>query len=500
MAARVYDFSLAKVQETLVAHLRARRRESTIADLVAATGLPKYQVEQGMRGVLAEYAGHLKASESGELIYYFPWPMRSTLRGFGPALRRGARAFLRGAAAVLASLFKAWIVAMLVGYFLVFVAVALAALAGGLAISVGGGRDGRGRRRGPSGSGQGLYLAGRLIELVLRMWFYSRITGAGGGRAAREPGKPFYRSVFSFVFGDPDPNRDHDGALARYALAYLRAHRGVITLEEVMALSGLDAEAAQRLLARWLVEFEGDPRATEAGTVVYAFPELLRTTAAEQRTFAPTSLDAAPARAPVPFSSNRRRTNGWIVFLNLFNLLFGGYFLFASIAPQAAARVGPNFPSLHRVTGALLGAVGVANPDPVLAIALGAVPLAFSALLYLVPLVRRWRLARRNEAIRVEGLARRIYARVLADPSRVDPREIRPVGGGMDPAGFEAVRARIFDRFAAMKAAEPEALPDGGFVYRFADLEREKADLERCRAAVDLAKLRTGETVFDSGK
>jgi hypothetical protein len=500
MAARVYDFNLAKVQDVLVSHLRSRRRESTVSDLVAGTGLPTYQVEQGLKGVLAEYAGNLKVSESGELIYYFPWPMRSTLRGFGPAFRRGIRAFLRGAAAVLSFVFKAWIVVMLVGYFLVFVAVALAALVGGFAITVAGNRDGRNRRRGPSGSGQGMYLVMRLLDFVLRMWFWSNLTGTARGRQAREPGKPFYRSVFSFVFGDPDSNREYDGALTRHALAYTRAHRGVITLEEVMAMTGREPDSAQQLLNRWLVEFGGDPRATDAGTVVYAFPELLRTTAAEQQSFsAAASSAAAPARTVATFSSNKPRTNGWIIFFNLFNLIFGGYFLFVSLAPRAAAQVGPNFSYLQRVAGALLAAAGVAYPSPLLAWGLGVVPLAFSVLLYLVPLFRRMRLARRNEVIRTEGLARRIYARVLANPAHVDPRELRPLGGRMDPARFEAVRGRIFDRFAGAKGAEPEALPDGGFVYRFADVEREQADLERYRASIDLAKLETGPTVFDSG-
>jgi hypothetical protein len=499
MAPKVYDFNLEKVQGTLVSHLRSRRRESTVADLVAGTGLPKYQVEQGLKGVLAEYAGHLKASESGELIYYFPWPMHSTLRGFGPAFRRGARAFLKGAVAVLSFLFKAWIVAMLVGYFLIFLALALLALFGGLAISVSGGRDRRGGRRGPSGSGQGMFLVMRLLDLVLRMWFWSNLLGTARGRPAREPGKPFYRSVFSFVFGDPDPNREYEGQLTRYALSYLRAHRGVITLEEVLAMTGRDPDDAQQLLNRWVLEFEGDPRATDEGTVVYAFPELLRTTAGEQQRFGAASSAAAPARVPVPFSTNKPRTNGWIVFLNLVNLVCGSYFLFVSLAPQAAAQIGPNFSYLSRMAGAVLQAVGVLNPAPILAVGLGAVPLAFSALMYLVPLLRRARLARRNEQIRTEDLARRIYQRVLADPSRVDPREITPAGGSREPARFEALRKRIFDRFAGAKGAEPEALPDGGFVYRFTDLEREKADLERTRAAVDLAKLQTGETVFDSG-
>jgi hypothetical protein len=499
MATKVYDFNMENVQGVLVSHLRSRRRESTVADLVAGTGLPKYQVEQGLKGVLAEYAGHLKVSESGELIYYFPWPMRSTLRGFGPAFRRGVRAFLKGAAAVLSFLFKVWIVAMLVGYFLVFLALALLALFGGFAISLSGGRDRRGGRRGPSGSGQGMFLVMRLLDLVLRMWFWSNLTGAMRGRQAREPGRPFYRSVFSFVFGDPDPNRDYEGQLTRWALSYLRAHRGVITLEEVLAMTGRDPDGAQQLLNRWLVEFDGDPRATDDGTVVYAFPELLRTTATEQATFVSGPAAAAPVRVPEPFCANKPSTNGWIIFFNLVNLLFGGYFLFVSLAPQAAAQLGPNFPYLSRMAGALLLTVGVTNPAPVLAVVLGAVPLAFSALMYLIPLLRRARLARWNEGIRTEDLARRIYQRVLADPSRVDPREIRPAGDGRDPSRFEALRKRIFDRFAGAKGAEPEALPDGGFVYRFADVQREQADLERTRAAVDLAKLQTGATVFDSG-
>jgi hypothetical protein len=499
MAVRVYDFNLAKVQQTLVSHLRSRRREATVADLVAGTGLPTYQVEQGLRGVLAEYAGNLKASESGELVYYFPWPMRSTTRGFGPSLRRGFRAFRTGAATVLSFLFKIWIVAMLVGYFVVFLAVAVAAIVAAMAASMAGNKNRRGRS---SGSGQGILLVTRLFDLVLRMWFWSNLAGGGrrGGRT-REGGKPFYRSVFSFVFGDPDPNRDHDGAVTRYMLSYLRAHRGVITLEEVMAATGRDAEGAQDLLHRWLVEFEGDPRATDDGTVVYAFPGLLRTTADEQHRFDGAASSVAPARTVVPFSDNKPRTNGWIVFLNLFNLLFGGYFLFVGLAPAAAASVGPNFSFVFRVVQSMLAYLGVAgNSAGPLSWALGVVPLAFSTLFYLVPLARRGRLARTNEEIRTEGLARRVYARVLSDPSRVDPRDVRPLGAGADPARFESLRKRIFDRFAGAKGADPEALPDGGFVYRFADLEREKADLERYRASVDLSKLETGATVFDSGK
>ena len=167
--------------------------------------------------------------------------MQSTTRGFGPAFRRGFRAFRRGAAVVLSFLFKVWIVAMLVGYFLVFLAVAVAAVVAALAASMAGSKDRRGRSSGPSG--QGLFMVTRLFDLVLRMWFWSNVAGGGrrGGRP-REPGKPFYKSVFSFVFGDPDPNREHDARLPGTCSRTCGRHRGVITLEEVMAATGRDAD------------------------------------------------------------------------------------------------------------------------------------------------------------------------------------------------------------------------------------------------------------------
>ena len=120
-APKVYDFPMAKVEGQLVSFLKQKRGESTVADMIAGTGLPKYQVEQAAKAALDEYAGRLKVTESGELLYYFPDGMRSTVRGAGPRLRRFWKAFKGTAARVFTLLFKIWIVAMLVGYFVAFV-------------------------------------------------------------------------------------------------------------------------------------------------------------------------------------------------------------------------------------------------------------------------------------------------------------------------------------------------------------------------------------------
>jgi hypothetical protein len=495
-AAKVYDFKMEKVQGELVSFLKRRRGESTVADMIAGTGLPKYQVEQAARSVLDEYAGRLKVTESGELLYYFPSGMRSTTRGTGPAFRKFMKAFAKGAAKVLAFLFKIWIVVMLVGYFVAFVAILLAAILASFAASAASKNErGRGGRSSGGGFG-GTFLFMRLLDTALRMWFVSNLMRD----TKRPPGRPFYKSVFAFVFGEGDPNADWEERERKYALAYIRGRRGVITIEELMTLTGKEYDEAQRLINRYMVEFEGEPGVTDDGTLVFAFPELLRTSEAEQKSAAAVPVLNPTGKKLIAFSANKPKTNGWIAFFNAFNLAFGSYFLLVSLL-QGAAALGRGGPMVYSFTGRLLQTIGISSPVAFLAVVLGAVPIAFSLLFFLVPIVRKARLDRANARIREEALRKRVYARVLANPGSVRPDDIPPVEAAIDPKGFAAVRKRILDRFAALKKAEPILQEkDGSFSYRFAELERELADLERYRRSVDLRKLEVGKTVFDSGQ
>jgi hypothetical protein len=519
VATKVYDFPLAKVEDQLVSFLKQRRGESTVADMIAGTGLPKYQVEQGARAALDEYAGRLKVTESGELLYYFPGGMRSTRRGAGPAFRRFWKAFSRTSARILSLLFKVWIVAMLVGYFLVFLAIGVAAIVFSFAASAasrGNSRDGGGSRGGGGGFG-GMYLVLRLFDFLIRMWFWSSLlNNAGGGtrKQQKPPGRPFYKAVFGFVFGEEDPNKGWDEQERKYIISYIRSHKGVITLEELMALTGRESDAANALLNRLLLEYEGEPGVTDDGTVVYSFPELMRTSSGEEGRVGLVAMMNPASKRLVPFSENKPRTNGWITFFNAFNLLFGSYFLAVSVtqgqavvaqvaaaiergaAASAAARTGPALYSF--VTGLLLQA-GI-NPVPVIEIALGIIPVAFSVVFFLVPLFRRVRLQRQNDAVREETLRKRIMTQVLASPSRVAAQDVRPTGTPLDPKDLPARSRRILDRIAASLKAEPIPLEkEGQFAYRFKDLERELADLEAFRKGIDVKRYEVGKTVFDSG-
>jgi hypothetical protein len=502
---KVYDFSMDKVEHTLVGFLARRENESTVADMIAGTGLPKYQVEQGMKLVLSEYDGRLKATESGELLYSFPGGMRNTTRGFVPGLKRFWRSFSKGAARVLSLLFKIWIVVMLVGYFVVFLALMIVAIVGAFAASAAGRGDRDGRsRRGGDGFGA-MFLVVRLFDLALRMWIMSSILQ--GPRKPKAGGRPFYKSVFGFIFGEGDPNPGWDEAEKQAVIAYIRGKRGVVTVEELMALTGMEEPEAQRLVSRYLLEFEGEPGVTEGGTVIFSFPALLRTTEREQKGFAAGAVPAGRAKRTAAFSANKRKTNGWILFFNTFNLAFGTFFLsFALTHGSTVVALGGRgrqsadlLSVLYAVTYNLLASAGI-SPVPFIATVLGIVPVAFSVFFFFIPLFRKIRLDRENERIREENLRKRVYAAIIASPADVDPRSISPGGADSSPKAVEKVRARIVERFAALKSAEPVRQPDGSFRYRFAELERQAADLDAHRKKVDLKSFEVGKTVFDSGQ
>jgi len=279
-----------------------------------------------------------------------------------------------------------------------------------------------------------------------------------------------------------------------------------------MAMTGREPDAANALVNRLLLEYEGEPGVTEDGTVVYSFPELMRTSGDALHALGSATVQEPAAKRIVQFSENKPKTNGWIVFFNAFNLLFGSYFLVVSltqgsaVAAQVASALqqgaGPMAkagPMLYSFVAGLLLQAGIA-PVPVIGIGLGIIPVAFSIVFFIVPLLRRIRLARHNESLRDEALRRRIMAHVLQSPSRVDPGDIRPTGSSLDPRDLPARSRRILDRIAAALKAEPIPLEkEGRFAYRFAEIEREMADLESFRRGIDLRRFEVGKTVFDSG-
>ena len=230
--------------KSLVAVLKKERHGLTAADMAAKTALPLHSVRELAAAAADEYGARLKVTESGEILYSFPGGFTSRYRGPAAKARRCAETILGGLGRFFRAAFKVWITVMLAGYFVLFVIIALAALVFIMAASAS--SNGRGGRRNSGGFG-GAFLLSRMLNLVVRFWFYSSLLGQGrrSGRT-NEDRRPLFKKVFSFVFGDGEPNEGRERSENEELTAYLRANRGVISLPEFMIHTGLDPQRADR--------------------------------------------------------------------------------------------------------------------------------------------------------------------------------------------------------------------------------------------------------------
>jgi hypothetical protein len=502
---KVYDYEVERVRDRLLDAFRDRRGEATSADLVALTGLPKVQVETEVKAVSDEYGGRLRVTESGEILYSFPSGMRSRYRGFGPSLKRFWKAFKKTAMTVGTYLFKAWIVVMLVGYFLLFIALAIVAMLASVAISASG-KGNRNDRRGGSGGLGGFFVVSRLFDAIVRIWLYSELfkdprqreIEARGRFERRRERRPLYKAVFSFVFGDGDPNASWDEVEKKTVVAFLQTNKGIITLPEFMAITGLPPIKAEERINRYLYEFEGSPEVTEGGAIYFSFPGLLRRKDSIDRTHG----FSIPMKRIAAFSSNPGKANLWFSLINGANVLFGSYFLYEAMAVGNGILMqsakGPvlrgGFDFLYSMTAYLLYRfLGLTDPASLLAPALGIVPIAFSVLFFAIPAIRRARLAASNEALRFENLRRIAYRAAIDTPEGLKPEAVVAAEDAARPKDPRSAEKALLE-LAAWSRAEPGA--DGS--YSFAELARIGSEVAKARSAVKLSDFELGGAVFDS--
>lgn len=496
----VYQYNASAVEQRLVKTLKKRRREATVADLVAETGLPSFQVEEQLKRIVNDYQGHLKVTESGEILYHFPDGMRNQVRGAIPKARRVLRKVASVAGRILKTAFKVWTMVMLVGYFVVFVLLIVLAVVASMAAQAKGGGNGGGGRGRMGGFGS-FYLTTRLMQMSMYLWLYS------GGRPDRRGNKPkerpLHQSVFAFIFGDGDPAGEWDERERRAFIAYLRASKGVSTVEDLMQLTGRSYNDSQRLLNRLSLEFDGEPDVTDEGTLMYRFDQVLRSS---------DRVDQPPSRGTefhrelkplIPFNTNKPGLNRWIGFFNGFNLLFGTYFTAFALAFPAISEEGIG---AFFILVASLFAQITTNPVGVVFWVMGVIPLVFSGFFFLIPAVRRARERRANRERARENVRKRVINAVLAHPGEVDPEMIQVSGTpGVSDEEARSLLHEIVREYAAERGADvEEKRPASGtnpaaYVYRFGDVEREQQDISAVRARRNVADHDIGDVVFDSG-
>jgi hypothetical protein len=464
------------------------RAPLTVADAAAKAGLALRDAENGMKWLSSEYRGQLRVTSEGELVHVFPtgfakpWETRD-------ALRRAQRTVTRALASTVRFLVRAWVAVVLVGYAAFFV---------GLLLAMTFARQGNDSRRNDDGLPGGalayafLRVVGDALFWTFHPWSPFSVYYApnawespyGYARAnrrpnPREPRVPLYERVNRFFFGPPAPPEDPRES-ERLLLAAIRAGKGRIGLADVMRVTGLPREQADPLMARLMLDYEGDVDVSDEGGIVYRFAAI-RKTASET-----TEAEPAPAwtrsKPLPPLTGNSAGANFLIAGLNAFNLLMGLWSI-------------ENGMTIERITH-LFDRVPYPITDTGLPIAFGVIPLLFSALLFLLPVARAiarpWR---RKEALEERGrlaVLRQVIEHVRAKQPVTDAE----VATAWRVAAGQAADPKRIDRELIQLGGQVAVNDNGETRWRFADLETEAAAVEAERAAADEDEARLGKVMF----
>lgn len=266
----------------------------TIGDVAAEAGLPLHEAQREVLTLASEVQAHLQVSEAGEIAYVFPKNIQSILLSKSWQLRWQAtwEKVWRVLFYLIRISFGIVLILSLVLIVLAIIALVIAAQAASQQ-----GNNNQNRRSG-----------GGMIFLP-RVWFgpnlfrmfdyrYSRRpaaqptakSAAKSAANAADSEMNFLEAIFSFLFGDGDPNADLEERRWQAIAAVVKANGGVVVAEQIAPfLSDLGKGWSQEFedfMIPVLIRFNGEPQVSPEGGIVYQFPEL-QVTAQERRKMSP---------------------------------------------------------------------------------------------------------------------------------------------------------------------------------------------------------------------
>lgn len=444
----------------------------TVGDIISETGLGYDEAKHALDQLIATHEGTLRVSEKGDLLYAFS-------RGF---IRRDYRSWWERNKELLAkiakTIFKVVIFLVLVVYFILYLVILITLLTASR----------NNERSSSSGSG----------NLILYGWYFF-----WGGRSdydyvdqrgeRRQKKTPIYTRVYNFVLGPEEKKLDPLQAKAQCA-QLIRARRGVITLEDWVMVSGQSREKCSSDLARYTAEFEGTAEITPNGSLVYVFENVMKSV--KNRT------EPLPApcwknfESPRPLSGNINGGDGFVIGLNTFNLIMAGLLTsgMEQIIEEAAQRPENDMQML---------AQNVQRFD-INYVFLGAFPLAFSILIFAVPLIRlpfniKENRRRRQRNIR-KALIGDIYSPRSTNHEIVVRNATQSVQDQMLQLGFSRpstseVRSVINDLCDEFNGEMTESI-DTTFVFK--DIQEHESEAKAVRSARNLDKQDLGEVVYST--
>ena len=249
----------------------------TAADLAAEGGVSVDTARLGLRDLASALAGadglSVSASSKGDLLYSFPRDVRGELASRSNAAK--ARDAWNSAKPALQTAGRfAFGLALFASIAVVFTAITVLTSGSDERDDDRDGGFGGGRERGLFGFGWGQISPFDLF-FPRPYGFYSY------GWFAPPPRMSLPEAIFSFVFGDGDPNKAAGAARLRAMAEAIRANGGAVTAESLApfldpppATSAASYNVDESWVLPAVTELGGRPEVSADGTIVYVFDEL----------------------------------------------------------------------------------------------------------------------------------------------------------------------------------------------------------------------------------
>ena len=296
----------------------------TVADMSTRTGLPVLAASSLLNQIAYETGGHLNIGTAGSVAYEFQPGFQNEY-----LTRSGKNFFLRMWRIVVNSTLYAVRLFSLVMFFLIRVSFGIALILSVVLIvvlviiavvAIFAKMMGDDNDSAPDFDLSGLmYGTGHffrywIFDWMWDWWYWGQYLGSGrspvpvsydqgseGSSQSKEKKESFLDKVFSFLFGDGDPNPNFEEKYWRTLSLYLKAKHGIVTAEELAPYANVEGNNEDWVLPI-LVRFNGNCEVTDSGNIIYKFPSFQQSLDS-QSDFAPT-VNFPP---PVPKSNAAKK-------------------------------------------------------------------------------------------------------------------------------------------------------------------------------------------------
>ncbi|GMH09921.1 hypothetical protein Nepgr_011762 [Nepenthes gracilis] len=246
----------------------------TIGDVASKAGIKLDEAQKALQALAADTNGFLEVSDEGDVLFVFPKDYRSKLaaKSFRMKVEPWVERAKSAAEYLVRVSFGTALIASIVIVYTTIIAI----------LSSRSDEDNRGRRGGRAyDSGFTFYFSPTDLFWYWDPYYYRRRR-----RQRDDNGMNFIESVFSFVFGDGDPNQGIEEERWKLIGQYIAENGGVITAEELAPY--LDVETGEPMgdesyILPVLLRFDGQPEVDEEGNILYIFPSLQRTASSQSK-------------------------------------------------------------------------------------------------------------------------------------------------------------------------------------------------------------------------